>query len=209
MSKFPMLANYRIVAIILAVIAVIFGVISAISTATISIDYGQRTRFDLGTFLVVLFPFLIGAFFLAVVAELILLALRIEDHLDVMRSLQEKDRNITRARDQNPDEWIPPTVKARHEIDTPESFYRIAQENDQGVTLKATVIRYQTVAMQTPNQESLIFRGAIKKGTELTLFGRTPDSSWVEVEGSGRSWVEAAHLQIQGDVMTLPIIEPA
>lgn len=210
MSKFPLLTNYRTIAILLAVITVVVGVIAAISTATISIDYGQRTRFELGTFVFVLFPFLVGAFVLAVLAEMISLALHMEDHLDVLRSFQEKDRNITR-RDSFADLAFsgPPTVKARHETDTSESFYRIAQENHAGVTLKAAVIRYQTIALQTPGQENMIFRGAIKQGTELSLYGRTSDGDWVEIEGTGRSWVEAVHLQIEGDVMTLPIIAPA
>ncbi len=175
MSKFPMLNLYRTLAIILAVIIIVVGILSAINAASLTASFNSFSRFDLGTFIIVLLPFLGGAFALGVVAELILLALRIEDHLDVMRSAQEG--NIK-------------TVKKEAPAPVSEAI--------QGtVSVEKTSIR--------PDPGARGSNGTLKIGQTVLIYGRNIDGQWVEIDNEGQNWVLMEHLDIQGDIKNLPV----
>jgi hypothetical protein len=76
---------------------------------------------------------------------------------------------------------------------------------DQAVSLKAIVIQEDSYIKAAPGT---VFsnKSKLNKGNELTLYGRTPNNKWVEITGKKTSWVDASHLQIDGDIEILPII---
>lgn len=64
------------------------------------------------------------------------------------------------------------------------------------------VARYRSA----PSTTAPIVR-AIGKGEMLTLRGRSGDAQWVTIGRDGDLWVHVSHLDVEGEISALPIIE--
>lgn len=64
------------------------------------------------------------------------------------------------------------------------------------------VARYRSA----PSTTAPIVR-AIGKGETLLLRGRSDDAQWVTIGREGDLWVHVSHLDIEGEIKALPVIE--
>ncbi len=175
MSKFPLLKTYRIIAIIFAVIVLISGIVTAGTAASIPVGFGSN--FNLSVFLAALLPFLGGAFALGVVAELILLALRIEDHLDLM------SRGFTRSSDAS----------------------SLQSDNTKNASQMEGIVKVEKTEVRNVPGARRGSRGTLKKGNRVSVYGRNIDNRWVEIDGNAQYWILVDDLDIQGDIQNLPV----
>ena len=88
MGKFPILKIFRRLYIFAGVLLLGGGLLVAVEAARISSWYGDST-FDAGIFAITYLYFVGAASVMLIIAEVIQLFLRIEDHLDVIRQDHE------------------------------------------------------------------------------------------------------------------------
>jgi hypothetical protein len=74
-------------------------------------------------------------------------------------------------------------------------------------SLAARVVAERLSCRYGPGPEYLYLDG-LRKDEKLTLVGRTGGSNWVWVEGKTRCWVNANHIEVQGDMDSLPVTYP-
>ena len=98
MNKFPALDLYRGLLTLVAGLIVVGGFLAALSLSQQS-DYVYGSQFNLGVFVVVFGGSLISALGILITGELIKVFLRIEDHLDSLRRLEERAAHINRQAD--------------------------------------------------------------------------------------------------------------
>ncbi len=218
MNKFPMLGFYKNAAYILGSLTLLGGFIIAIQAANNTFYAG----FQFGTFLTSFIAFALAAGSLFVLAEFISLALRIEDHLDLMRQNDERfhsalnknlnnslteiastlsklsARAVGNASQSAAAEKAAPVAQATAPASEPPETVAVQP----GIQLDATVIPERAILRRTPTAKGAVYR-AFKQGTVVVLAGRNADSQWVECIAGG--WAAISDLEIAGDVQSLPI----
>lgn len=218
MNKFPMLGFYKNAAYVLGGLTLLGGFIIAIQAANNTFYAG----FQFGTFLTSFIAFALAAGSLFVLAEFIGLALRIEDHLDLMRQNDERfhsalNKNLNNslteiastlsklsagsvgnASQSAAAEKAAPVAQATVPTSKPPEM----EMTETGLQLKATVVPEMTIDRRSPDAMGEFFR-TFKQGTVVTLTGRSADNQWVACTLGG--WINISDLEIAGDVQSLPI----
>lgn len=207
MSKFPLLSTYRLLAFLLAVILAGIGFVLLFVRTSFQGSVVGGLDWAL--------LFWIWALGIGVVAELILLFLKIEDHLDHIK----QDINQNKS---NTDELIQILLDVADNLE--DDFKRVKRDTSQNklrqnvpsekaplsiddVTLKGTV-KQDTFVRKSSERHTDSDR-KLTRGTDITLYGRIPNGTWVEIDGDGKSWVRVADLLIDGDVTSLPVVKPS
>ena len=207
MSKFPLLNTYRSLAIILAVIVVIAGILSALGAASLF------RGFDLGIFIITTIPFLGGAFALGVVAELILLLLRIEDHLEHIRHASERPLTQAVAAAEN----SPTSSRASSSASPPStSSYRsttpaasTSRQMPDAITVRIQV-KVKSTSFRIKPDAAADVSGSLNFDQSITVYGRNTDATWLTISKIGRLWIDVSDVDvIEGDIDKLPVIPAA
>ena len=190
MSKYPLLNIYRTLAIILAVLVVVVGVIASFRFASGS---SYNPSFDLGVFITSVIPFLGAAFGLGVAAELILLLLDVVDHLEHIRFVTDRQAAQVSST---------PTVSSG----TPPRASNPAPAFEPTVRVRAKT----TTSLRTKPDAEAPSSSQLMTGQTLTTYGRTDDNAWLTISRQGTLWLDAADVEIiEGYISNLPVIAPA
>lgn len=205
-----MLTTYKTLLNGVAILTLVAGLFIAIDGAR-ETDWG-RTEFQFGVFLLTFIPFGIGAFMLAVSAELITLFLTIEDRLyqiqyNTTPNLQSdttpsQSAPQTASQPAFSESTAQPNVTADASRET--VFPAISPTTARKV--RATVAAPdRTLVRQRPNKLAPAYRIAVF-GEDVTLVARTDDCAWVKIDASYDGWINSADLTLHGDVYDLPVV---
>lgn len=203
MDRFPMLTTYKTLLNGVAILIVVLGLFVAIDTARVRV-WGE-TRFEFDTFLLTFIPFGIGAFILAVTAELVTLFLTIEERLYQIQynTTPRPSQTDSQTASLGPGSSAPQTAQP---TDISRETAPPAVSQATGPKVRATVTAEdRTVVYQRPNKMSPPHR-ILVFGEDVTLVARTADCAWLKVDASYEGWIYSADLRLHGDFYDLPIV---
>lgn len=140
-------------------------------------------------------PGLVIALGAGVLAELITLFVRIEHHLDEMKQEQRRTNSILAG-----------GSGTQPEVDGPVPLSDSSTVVPPGA-LTGTAMIYRRVTLYTLPDKSHKW-GTVNPDYVAVVFGRTRDNQWLSVHQSGRLWASASDFSVNGDISTLPVINP-
>jgi len=205
MKRFPLLNSYKVLLYVVAVLVLVVGFLISLGNASMSV-WGE-TGFQFGEFLVTFIPFILGAFFLAVSAEVIGLFLTIEERLYQIQLNTTPSQSTPQTGFQR-GYWdvgisAPPTGQP------PNMSGATAYPADSQATthkIRATVTAPERALIrQQPNEMAPANRMA-RSGRDVMLVGRTADGAWVKIDAPFDAWINSADLAIQGKIYDLPVV---
>ncbi|NLE52697.1 MAG: hypothetical protein GX613_14970 [Chloroflexi bacterium] len=202
MDRFPMLTTYKALLNGVAILTLAAGLFVAIDAARETV-WGE-TEFQFGVFLLTFIPFGIGAFMLAVSAELITLFLTIEDRLYEIQNNTSPKRSAPQTASR------PAPSKSATQTNatagaSEETVYPAASRTAARKVLATVTASDRTLVHQRPNKMAPPHRIAVF-GEDVTLVARTEDCAWMKIEASYNGWIAAAALTLHGDVYDLPVV---
>jgi hypothetical protein len=199
MSKFPLLNLYRSLAIAFAIITLVGGVLVGLADS--------RGVFSFTTFLAPSLPFFVAAFALGIVAELIQLLLKMEDHLDHIRRANERNSSPS-----TPTESKVQSASSQLSSSSPYTYStrQVSQRNQNPyeptvrVSVKILTYLHTEPAASAPSSSTL------SQGQTITVYGRNDDSTWLSVSRMGKFWISVIDVDIiEGHISNLPILKPS
>jgi hypothetical protein len=194
---------------IFAAIVLVVGVLVSWGNANVT------ETFNFSTFVTSLLPFLGGAFTLGVVAELILMALKIEDHLDdIIEATQKTAANTTSLLERPvaapvaavavPANAAASVSAQRNSYNPPPGLAPAPVVVDNSVQVQARV----PITIRTRPAADAPSAGELGVGQSIHVYGRNPDSSWLSLSSSGRTWLNAQDVVLMAGVLgNLPVIQ--
>lgn len=209
MDRFPMLTTYKALLTGGAILLVVAGLFMALDAARTPVGFRGETKFEFGVFLLTFIPIGIGAFMLAVSAELISLFLTIENRLyEIQLNTSERKPPPFRASGDRYSEQrsIPspaqPVVLSNASLSAERAT--VSQSGSHKVLATVTTSN-RTLVYQRPNKLAPPHRIAAF-GEDVTLVARTDDCTWVKIDASYDGWINSADLTLHGDVYDLPVV---
>jgi hypothetical protein len=220
MSRSPLREIYRILAVIGALISLVIGVITACNATTIVIQLGAGIPSTLGIFLVTFVPFGLATLVLGILAEAVGSLTRIEEHLDRLVYDQERQTKVMAdlvqtmsagssdiqhrpSPDAEPNISASPYLSKKHPIGIKPTEETL--QIDESSTLKGRVKRERLVIRKAPTQNSPIVTESVR-GDVFRLYGRSSGGTWVKVSNETNQWAKVDDLDIDGNVMDLPVL---
>jgi hypothetical protein len=211
MFRFPLLNSYRSLLQVAAGLLALGGFFYAIEAA--NTNYYGKSSFNFGVFIIVFGAALISTLSLLVTAELINLGLSIEDHLfDIRKNIKSiastVDTKVPQpAKTSTP---VPPPLQTLVDEAQPAKISdqpKLSHEH----SLKATVTPAKggrAMLKKTPmNAQPWAMVGA---GQLITLAGRNAEATWAAVKRQDDIyWIDVLEIEIDGDILSLPVIPSA
>ncbi|HEX3051723.1 MAG TPA: hypothetical protein VHP83_13770 [Aggregatilineaceae bacterium] len=220
MDRFPLLNLYRVLLLGLAGLVLLVGITAAIAESSEkTVEYNEQTGrleetsdFQSGKCLSTLVATFISCVSLVIFAEFIQLALTMEDHLYTIRHsigsiVVPPSPSISAYSESSLSDSSGNAAPASPASENPQSAINLPNSIEFEYNLKALVNVERVKIMKKPNGNAFDIIGVAMRDQELTLVGRTYDSSFVRLNYyEQEAWVEASQLKIEGDITTLPIM---
>jgi len=208
MDRFPVLMTYKALLNGIAILLLVAGLFIAIDAARETV-WGE-TEFQFGVFLLTFIPFGIGAFMLAVSAELIQLFLAIEDRLCQIQynttPRQSAPVNETRTAALGAKRSAPSTAQPNAIASASgETAHPAVSQATARKVLATVTASDRTLIRKRPNELAPPHRIAVF-GEDLHLVARTEDCAWVKVDASYDGWIDSSQLTLHGDIYDLLVV---
>lgn len=210
-NRFPMLSTYATILNVFGVLVLIFGLLGAFVLANVSTGFGGQTRFDWGIFLgagIAVLGYALGLF---VVAELLRLAMSVEDHLHTMRINSENWKTtanqsspVPTSREKSITHSPVPPAKPR-QAKLAETTARESRHQQPVNTITMPVKLDERKWVYTKGLASAI----VDPDQNLEAVGRNEAGNWLQIrrDGSVIGWIEVKSVKLEGDVNELPIVK--
>lgn len=212
MKRFPLLNTYKVLLYVVAVLVPVAGLLVSLGTASVTIrEYGLEYRierdFRFEVFLTTFIPFIIGAFFLAVSAEVIGLFLTIEERLYQIQHNTTPSQSTPQTGSQKG--YSDAGISALPTVQPPNiSRATVPPADSQAAThkIRATVTAPERALIRPRPNEMAPANRMARSGRDVMLVGRTADGAWVKIDASFDGWINSADLAIQGNIYDLPVV---